>query len=198
MWYSDRVTVQVLPPPAARKRIRRVFAAVVCGLAIQVAIIVGLGEPYPAIMMPGFPGGANDPDGWFRFESFDIAFELEGGERELLTVQQFFQGTPSSHVVPITRRVFSPAQKRIRGSDPAWESWLKRHVFPAREMQNRMFYDAYMAPETVEWLRQRAALTYPDRRVLRVRFDWFKDQLKFEDGKVERRRTPFGLREVDL
>ena len=192
------MTAQAAPDPASRRRIRRAFAVVACGLVFQVAITVVAGEPYPAIMMPGFPGGANDPDGWFRFDSFDIVFEFDGGKRELLTVQQFFEGTPSSHFLPIARRVFSPAKKRERHVDPGWETWLKRHLFPAREMQNRLYYDAYLDPDTVEWLQRRAALLFPDRRVERVRFEWYNDALKVTDGKAERTRTPFGERVVEL
>ncbi len=192
------MTGQAQPDPAARKRIKRAFIAVACGLVLQVAIIAVASEPYPAIMMPGFRGGANDPDGWFRFQSFDIVFEFEGGGRELVTPQQFFVGTPESHTVPIARRVFSPAETRERQPEAPWESWLKRHVFPAREMQNRIYYDAYIAPETVEWLRRRAALVFPDRRVQRVRFEWYHNQLRFMNGKAERTRHRYGIREVDL
>ena len=65
-------------------------------------------------------------------------------------------------------------------------------------MQNRLYHDGYMAPETVEWLKRRAATLFPDRRVERVRFEWYREQLRFTAGKVDRARKPLGVREVEL
>ena len=192
------MTAQASPDPAARRRIRRVFAAVVCGLVFQVAVTAFAGEPYPAIMMPGFPAGANDPDGWFRFESFDIVFELEGGKRELLTVQQFFEGTPSSHFLPIARRVFSPAKKRERQprsrvGDLAQAPYVSR----ARDAEPSLLRRVHGSRHgRVAAPARRAAL--PDRHVERVRFEWYNDALKVTAGKAERTRKPLGVREVDL
>lgn len=179
---------------------RRVFACALGFLAIQVATTALWSEPYPAIAMPGFPGTRTDAEGFFRAQSLDVVVEFEDGGRGTVTPQRLLEPAPGSHTIAIARWMFGPVVPRHRAAarDPSWERWLKVHVFPARELQNRMFYEGYVHPDTVAWLRGRVAAIFPGRPARRVRFEWYDDRTRVEDGRVQRMRTLSGLREIEL
>ena len=105
----------------------------------------GHAEPYPALMMPGFPGTRTAPDGSIGIRSIELAARFRDGTASALTIRTLFDPMPSATMMTVAEgglRCSAPAA-------PATTEWLRRRLdalYPvgrATGLEVRWFNDSY-------------------------------------------------------
>lgn len=165
-----------------RKRIRLVFACVLVIFVIGFAAARTVGEPYPAILMPGFrivtseaspkpeesPGGAparSTPRTLYAATEVELNYD---GMSRSVSPARFFDTIPDSMRTQVLYRNFSPpeawlATARSKSSPPSWRVALEESILPGLEIRREKPYlHQQLSTETLEWLRERARRLYPD------------------------------------
>jgi hypothetical protein len=114
-------------------------------LAQDAFMRAGHAEPYPALMMPGFPGTRTAPDGSIAVRSIELAVRFRDGTGSPMTMRTLFDPMPSATMMTV-------AERGLRCSAPAalaTTEWLRRRLdalYPvgrAAGLDVRWFNDSY-------------------------------------------------------
>jgi hypothetical protein len=114
-------------------------------LAQDAVMRAGHAEPYPALMMPGFPGTRTAPDGSIAVRSIELAVRFRDRTVSLLAMRTLFDPMPSATMMTV-------AEWGLRCSGPAalaTTEWLRRRLdvlYPvgrAAAVDVRWFNDSY-------------------------------------------------------
>lgn len=159
-------------------------------LAVQYAIIAdGLGEPYPALMMPSFSGTlTNSGTITFRVIEVEVRF-LDGGASEHPALSTILAPMPSGTLMPTCAYVFrshpiTPDPPRPRAGI---KDWLVDHLLPRRGRRFRQLRAGNpLSSDAVAWLRQRVGQVYPGRTARSVTFLWYQDSYRVAGGRFNR------------
>jgi hypothetical protein len=186
------------------RRISLLFLLPIVALVLQFALIRGgYGEPYPALMMPGFTGTATNADGNITFIAVDtrVGFAPDGAT-EPLTLARLFASMPSSMRGPTAWDVFrptpqSPSQSRVRTGRKAW---LVDHLLPSRVRRDERIANGNpLTADTLRWLSDRMRSLYPDRRALWIEFSWHRETYRRVTTGLQRiARDRIAFRHVDF
>ena len=185
-----------LPPAAMRRRIRRrlgILAILVCGEYLFIPVF---GEPYPALMMPGFrtAGGSVDA-ATFEIRSCDVLVEFGDGTADTVAFAEFVSHLPSSHTGAL-RQFFIPQSWRRNPPDDLFGAGFERAfkvLLPGYVLSyaNPLFHvDAPV--DITRWVDARASQMFPNQDVSRVRFITYTEILTVVDEEVRRARTDLG------
>ena len=175
-----------------RRWVRLAFLLVLVFQPLQFAFVRFVSEPYPALMMPAFGGTLAGSDGLYHARSVDVAVSFEDGSDAVIPPSRLFDTAPRAYMVTFLRSNFRETRHERRDEESALESFVKTRVLPIYAIRNRQWYDNYVDPATVAWLRGRMAEIFPDRTAVLVRFDWYDDAYVLADGRATRSRERIG------
>ena len=176
MWGSGSVNISCL----SRKHIRVLFFVVLLYFAGGFIATATVGEPYPAIMMPGFGlperatqrtetarddhGGSKGAE--IRYAPSHLVVHFDDGERNL-AIEELLHGIADSHHPAIMFRNFSPPEAwlttpRQKSDPPRWRRVLEETVFPGlRTRRSKPYLMDPSRDELVRWLRGRIRAVFP-------------------------------------
>ncbi len=165
------------------------FVLPVAALVLQFALIRGgYGEPYPALMMPGFLGTATNADGTITFVTVDTQVGFAGAAAEPLPLARLLAPMPSSMLGPTAWDVF---RQTPRSASPAprtgRKAWFVDHVLPSRTRRNEQIKNGNpLTADTRRWLSERLRSLYPDRQAAWIEFRWHRDTYRRVDAGTQR------------
>lgn len=166
--------------PAWKKVIIRLaFLAMALGFIFQCWITTQVGEPYPALQMPGFRGCAGYKQGQVGLQRFEAGFICEDGAA-VFSQMDLFKDLPGSYHSFIAEKFCKPANLEKKFNLPlgVWQGCWRR-FFPglhAAEMKRR---DESNPESFRAWLEQRAEKLMPGRQVRKVELTWFEEMVSF-------------------
>jgi len=170
---------------------RMLFVAATLVLPLQFALIYGrIGEPYPALMMPGFNGSLMDANGVISFHTVDVVVDLAGPPKtDNLSLAVLLAPLPAAMVMPTASLAFH-SREPLRAIVPprsGLKDWLVDTLLPLRQVRFRRAVTGN-APtaETIEWLRRRLHYLYPHRMARSIAFRWYRDSYSIRDGHLVR------------
>lgn len=168
--------VVVTRPKLAVYRARIGLASVVAILILQSVIVEKVGEPYPALLMPKFPGTGGAKVDSVTAIGMEIVFVDVAGQTEHLKLSELMAGIPVGHHAPIAWQFFaarlkSSNEELIRSKRVGRKYRLSPGLHLGRDCRD---CEANLSSLQV-WLRRRASEEFGDRRFSNVEFRWYRD-----------------------
>jgi hypothetical protein len=176
-----------------RTRIRLLFLAAIVSQPLQYLITAKSGEPYPALMLPGFGGTMADRDGNIRFRNVKCKVLFQDGRVDWISAYTLLSEAPSSHHGVMMAHMFSPPPAK---ADSRPMNTLKARLFPGRTLSHIRQEQKELDPQTKEWLKRRIQVLYPSQRCEGVTFVWFDDVFNVKRAPPAITHEPAGVREV--
>jgi hypothetical protein len=174
-------------------RIKFLFAGLILWLPLQYVIAARFGEPYPALVMPSFPGTMADPSGNIRFGNVRCKIFFRNGDVGWVSTRDVLAQAPSSHHGAIMEHMFSPPSGAV-GRDSS--SGLTARLFPGRALSQIRQKQKELDPQTKEWLKRRIQVLYPSQPFTAVTFVWYDEVFIVKRIPFGLEQDPTGLREV--
>jgi hypothetical protein len=163
---------------------RGIFVAALALFAVQSLFIHRFGEPYPAIVMPGFEGsGAYRVGGGLEIETYEAAFVAANGGATTVTPRVLLQEFPDSHHATIGYCALKPTS--TQGEPAKAASWLGRvraAVFPGFQKTPASSECDDKLASLREWLTRRAATLAPGLSISRVEIRWSRQEVRVTGG----------------
>jgi hypothetical protein len=183
-------------PLTTRVRIVFVFAAAL--LIAQSLFIRRYGEPYPAIVMPGFQGSGGYQDGQVELSSYEAVFVTEGEEFSFppkVLLEEF----PDGHHGAIAFTCLWPRSEPPQGSERGSRfARLTDVIFPGYAARRTSRDSPEHIASLQDWLHSRARALLPDRQVSRVEIRWFRERVRVDGSEFHAEREPTGTLLVPL
>jgi hypothetical protein len=149
----------------------------------------GLGEPYPALMMPGFEGTRSSA-GIIRTSAVEVeVLFADSPEVERTTMAALLAPMPGSIVPVAAANVFRSTPVRPASAAPqvAFRHRVRDAVMPSRqERVRRRAGGNAPSPELIDWTRTRLATIYPGRVAREMVVHWIEDHHRLRGRTVER------------
>lgn len=101
-----------------------------------------VGEPYPALMLPGFGTVPAESDGSARFEQGAFVAELEDGTQVVYSSGEIFDAMPLGHRVPVMSHFHPRSFEPVDESSPSRSRALRRRLLP-------LFWPSPSSPEAL-------------------------------------------------
>jgi hypothetical protein len=160
----------------------------------------GYGEPYPAIMMPGFQGSRTDPDGTIRVTAADVEVGFVEGNPANISVATLLAPLPISMVAPTSAYMFRARPVTSLRPPTGLKASVIDHLMPIRTLRlRRMAAGNPPSADTVAWLRHRVSVLFPTRQTAWVEIHWFRDKYRRDGSTLERvEHIPDGTYTIDL
>lgn len=158
-----------------KRRARIAVIGLGVGFALQLAYIIRVEEPYPAVMMPRF--GWAGPN---QASSVDIVVpetlvSYADGTQRAFTQAELFPGTPDGHVPGIMSALLSPL-----GNEQSWRRGPPVSLFPGYHLAPRTRDRPEHIDSLKTWLRQRARVFHPEAPPIRCSVDWYDDRYAYD------------------
>ena len=140
--------------PAGRTRARQAIVFAVPFLVVLAqGIYIGAGhrEPYPALMMPGFPGTRTGPDGAIDIAVVEIAVHFGDGTTAPVEGRDLLAPLPGGAAMVLQERLLQCPMLAV----PESTTWLKRRLAalhpgaPATSVGIRWYTDKYRVDDGV-------------------------------------------------
>jgi hypothetical protein len=164
--------------------IRLVFLALLLIFMLQYAFIYRFGEPYPALVMPGFPGSGGYVDGHIRIERPEVVFVFDDESTAIFSQRQLLSKIPDSHHRMIFASFFKlPKDEPLRENPPPKYGINRRTIFPGLKAGtvNRM---ATPNRESIRlWLKNRGAELMPGKYIKQVDIRWYEEIYRLDEAK---------------
>jgi hypothetical protein len=177
--------------------IRLVFIAVAIASAIQYGIVNRLGEPYPALMMPGFSGTGGYQDGQVQTRRLEAVFVTAEGEAIAFTQRDLLSDFPDDYHDTIARSFLSPlpdgATSSSALSSRPGRRRLQYRIFPGMQAGRLNRTSADNIGSLRVWILRRAHTLVPGRNIDRVEFRWYRDTFQNNSGQWVIQRQPIGV-----
>ena len=181
---SDDVAQRRPEPP---RWVQWLFALPVAALIGQGALdYVGLGEPYPALIMPGFGGTRTDGDGIIHATTLEIEVHfVDSPQVERPTVPAFFR-LPGSIVGVAAGNVFRHRRADKGAPRSAMKYRLRDTLMPSRARRAARLANGNQPTQgLIDWTRRRIAALYPGRAPRAVIVNWFDARYRVRDRSLE-------------
>jgi len=179
-------------PPGALG-VKLLFAAVILWQPLQYFVTVKFGEPYPALIMPGFAGTLVDAQSNIRFGDVKCKVLLENGQVVWLTAYALLAEAPSAHHGAIMAHMFGPPAAIADQWPPRS---LKARLFPGRSLSRLRSSQTELDSQTKQWLKRRLETIYPSQKPMAITFIWYEDVFNVNQAPPNPSQEPVGLREV--
>lgn len=179
-----------------RMPIRLVFIAVAIACALQYDLVNRLGEPYPALTMPGFPEAGGYHDGKVQVRRLEAVFVTTDGEAISFTQRDLLSDFPDSHHGTIARSFLSPLPERATLSPaPSSRRGFRYRIFPGMEAGRIDRTNADNITSLRAWIQMRAHILVPNRWIERVELQWYEDTFEKRKGQlgIQRQSKPIGM-----
>lgn len=150
-----------------------------------------LGEPFPALWMPGFGGAGGYEDGEINVSRPVILFLFDDGHRIELTQREFLEELPDSRHGFIMHNCFPAAEQR-RGKGriakvmPGYRYGVRHRMRPKNLASLR------------EWLEHRAHKLEPHQTLKRVEVEWLTDTYRVVSESVLRSSVSAGSYVIEI
>lgn len=187
--------MQPLPSPI---RVRVIFVTTAVFLAAQTLYIREYGEPYPALVMPGFGGSGGYRDRHVELSRYEAVFITE--QEEFTFPPQVLLGEfPDSHHGHIAAASLTPHKER-RPVSAARSKFgrIRDAVFPGYAFARRSHGSPVYLASLGAWLRGRADVLLPGRKVTHVEIRWFRERVRIDGSEFRTERVPTDSLLVDL
>jgi hypothetical protein len=176
-----------------------VLVAIFAFCLLQWHITNRLGEPYPAIAMPGFHGSGGYRDGQIhRVRTAAFFFFADGGSASF-TQRQLLDEFPPSYDWFISCAILSPPREgEALRDEPAQRQGLRDLLLPGLHAGsiNRM---TWANRESLRvWLTDRSQALAPGRCADRFEMRWYLDTYTPAGGPLQRTTVPTGTLAIDL
>ncbi len=173
--------------------VKLVFIAVVVVFPLQYYFARTYGEPYPALMMPGFEGSHLNAAGQVVMEDADVVITFDNGQTQTISMRALFAEAPSSHFQVMAINAFKP-KPRVPPDDIWGKTPLKQFIYsklmPGIVLGRiRHKYWTGVESDVALWLRDRVQRLYPNDKPVKVQIVWYKDLCSWHDGESSRQRT---------
>jgi hypothetical protein len=175
-----------------RTEIPLLFVLVLLWMPAQYLISARYGEPYPALVMPGFGGTLAGEDGKIHITNVTCKVLFRDGAAAWVSAYDLLAQAPSAYHNVIMSHMFGPAKPR-----PS-PSWVALRLFPGRVLSRLREAQTEPDPQTKEWLSQRVQALFPSQTPSTVTFVWYVETFDPKQVPQVASRQPLGLREVRL
>lgn len=168
----------------ARKRfVRNVALLYIAGLLIQTGVILGFGEPWPAIALPRFsdPGGGNQR---FTTEEPHLLVQFSDSTQAELDHHRFLNRFPRAFHSAIMDKNFRNGEagtsRQEKNASPhkdagerteTWTGTLKERIRRAFRTPNVV---PATTPEGRQWIRTRLKDLFPNRSPAHLSVEWYE------------------------
>jgi hypothetical protein len=173
--------------------IRFILLGVLITFVLQYAFMYRFGEPYPALVMPGFPGSGGYVDGHVRIERPEVIFVFDDESTAIYSQRQLLSKIPDSHHHMIFASFFQlPKDEPLRDNPPPKYSINRRTIFPGYKIgrSNRM---ATPNRESIRlWLKDRGEELMPGKPIKHVDIRWFEEIYRIDEAKSASSRQLLG------
>ncbi len=176
--------------------VRLVFIAAIALFAAQSVFIRRYGEPYPAIVMPGFGGSGGYQDGRVKINRYEAVFVADGEEFSFppkVLLKEF----PDSHHGAISESL-DPRIEATRVAPKGRMGRLRDAIFPGYAARSKSRDSPQSIASLKEWLRSRARELVPGRPVSRVEIRWFYEIVRVDGARFENKREPIDTLVITL
>jgi len=147
---------------------------------VQIPVRMGLGEPYPALLQPGFYGtGGMKPDGFANLMlRFHVRFE--DGHEQRYDLWEILPEVPKRNVGHM-RLHFPMPTDPPREARPEWAKKLMKGY-----QKKQWIDDPEVERELHGWLKQRIeTIDEPDRQVSQITLERYLFEAQIVDGQIE-------------
>ena len=153
----------------AEPHLKVVLATLVFFLGTLYVVLRWGMEPYPALIMPDFPGPGAALHAHVELETLDIVVHLDGSPPQVATVPDFFRPFPeSAHFALVAH---------FRPRSPQTDSSSGEHLLPGWRIRQARLAQPPYSQEVRAWLRQRAQELFPRSRASMIQFRWYRDEI---------------------
>jgi hypothetical protein len=165
------------------------FLLPVAALLVQGALLSqDLGEPYPAISMPGFGGTRTGADGVIRVSAIEVEIGfIDPPSTARTTIGALLAPMPGSILSAGASSAYlntAIAKNRVPAS--GLKGWIMNDLMPGRaERSRRRAGGNAPTEETVEFTRRRVQALYPDRHPSWVKIHRFQHGYRHRDGRLD-------------
>lgn len=162
-------------------------------LTMQWLFISRFGEPYPALVMPGFGGSGGYRDGKVEFSTYDVVITTPQASY-VFTPREFLSDIPDSHHGAISRILRPPSEKvgtdkvETVSNSGSRLGRLRDEIFPGYAQRRLSQRTAEKNTELKIWLKQRAERLLPGQEISAAEIRWHSDKIRIENNKVEHDR----------
>jgi hypothetical protein len=178
----------------SKRNVKVLFGALIIWEILQYAIAAKFGEPYPALIMPGFSGTLVDREGNIRTTNVKCEVRFQDGSRALLSPQVLLAAAPTSNRLPIMAQMFS---EPAGAAEPWPPTTFKARLSRGRTLSRVRHTQKQLDGQTLQWLKQRFHDIFPARDVVAATFLWYEDVFNVT-GASPIASMPTGLREVQF
>lgn len=177
--------------------VRTIFAAVLLFFAAGV-VATNVDEPYPALILPGFPAPGDADETRFAQMDLDVVFVFDDGDQRVVSPQKFFGDAPRP-MVPSMARWFDPLPEDERGDEYQTIGTDSRlySIFPGLQARRDRYYEDRADASMRDWMHQRSDELFAGE-VIRVEF--VRHAVIFEptESGLVKIKTPADRRVVEL
>jgi hypothetical protein len=185
--------------PLARTIVRCLFAALLISCVFQYAVVQVLGEPYPAILMPGFPGSGGYQNGAVKTKRLEAVFIPAQGEPVTFSQRELLSEFPDSLHNTIAESFLTPLpEDQDFEETPSTRTGIRYRLFPGLEAGHVDRTSAANIASLTSWLQDRAHRLLPGQSVAKVEIRWFEDSYQTRNGELTSARMPAGSFVVHL
>jgi hypothetical protein len=166
-------------------RTRIILVVAIVLLVAQNLFMIRFGEPYPAIMLPGFAGSRGYKDGSVKVARYETVFVADGEEFPF-SPKVLLSEFPDSHHGAIAKSFTPPKQLRAKPQvGPILEA-----IFPGYTAWSEFQDSSANGASLKDWLRSRGRVLVPGRTVSRVEFRWFHEIVRVDGTNLVTQREP--------
>jgi hypothetical protein len=154
--------------------VRITFVAAIVLLIVQYDLYYRVGEPYPAIIMPGFAGGGGSDGLAVEHVRCEAVLYCTDGSQVPVSSNRLLE-----HILPSHRR-FACTVFRSIDEENETRSGLKYRVFPYLDQAQ-----FERSPDSLRaWLADRADEMAPGKQVDSVEFSWYRETLSDDSSTL--------------
>lgn len=174
---------------ADANHVRSVLIALIVTLGIQASFIYKYGEPYPALILPGFSGNCGFVNGKSTIETYRAVF-VSGQETFAFTPRVLLEEFPDSHHGPLSQS-FKPRiiTQVIHNNSVA--SQLRTTLFPGYAAATLSTNNHAHKNTLTDWLHKRGQKLLPGKNVSRIEIQWYHRTFALDGKQSEVIHSPF-------
>jgi hypothetical protein len=173
--------------------IRLLFLSVLIFFVLQYLFMYRFGEPYPALVMPGFSGSGGYVDGHIRIKRPEVVFVFDDESTAIFSQRQLLSKIPDGHHGMIFASFFQlPKDEQLHDNSPPKYGINRRTIFPGWQAgkANRM---AAPNRESIRlWLKNRGAELMPGKHIKHVDIRWYEEIYRMGEAKFASSRQLLG------
>lgn len=181
-------------PVSGRRLVRRIFAGCLFLLLCQYGLTFAVGEPFPALILPGFRGAGYEGNS-IEVPRLTVDFEQNGQVIYSCSHSTLLERLPRSYHGSISKNVLSPREVREHSIwfreriSPGWPEFLR--LCPGFHRAHRNHLSGADEAALRKWLRKRAEILVPEAAIDAVTVRWEATTFDMQSSPPARGETRF-------